>query len=73
MTASVKCPSCGCADLDLRRYFSMMVLSDTQALFSLHCDHCNKIVSLVETIPPSLYDDVRSAAAEVNAGMGQHT
>lgn len=30
----VKCPNCGIKDLDLRAYTSMMVLSNTQALFS---------------------------------------
>lgn len=37
----VKCPNCGIKDLDLRAYTSMMVLSNTQALFTVYCNHCN--------------------------------
>lgn len=67
----VKCPNCGVKDLDLRSYSSMMVLSNTQALFAAYCPHCNQTVSVVETIPGVLYPDVFQAASEVNAGMGR--
>ncbi|WP_251197669.1 CpXC domain-containing protein [Anaerotardibacter muris] len=67
----VKCPNCGAKALDLRTYSSMMVLSNTQALFAAHCDHCGQTVSAVETIPGVLYPDVFQAASEVNAGMGR--
>ena len=58
-------------DLDLRAYTSMMVLSNTQALFTVYCNHCNQTVSTVANIPPVLYPDVYQAAAEVDAGMGR--
>ena len=67
----VKCPNCGIKDLDLRAYTSMMVLSNTQALFTVYCNHCNQTVSTVANIPPVLYPDVYQAAAEVDAGMGR--
>lgn len=54
----VKCPNCGIKDLDLRAYTSMMVLSNTQALFTVYCNHCNQTVSTVANIPPVLYPDV---------------
>lgn len=71
MSTVVTCPSCGITDLDLRQYYSMMVLSNTQALFTVRCPHCDKVVSVVETIPDELYDEVCRAAERVNAGMGQ--
>lgn len=49
----------------------MMVLSNTQALFTVYCNHCNQTVSTVANIPPVLYPDVYQAAAEVDAGMGR--
>lgn len=67
----VKCPNCGVKGLDLRTYSSMMVLSATQALFTLHCNHCDQTVSVVATIPAVLYPDVYQAASEVGAGMGR--
>ena len=67
----VKCPNCGVKDLDLRTYSSMMVLSTTQALFTVHCNHCDQTVSVVATIPSLLYPDVYQAASEVGAGMGR--
>lgn len=67
----VKCPNCGIKDLDLRAYTSMMVLSNTQALFTVYCNHCNQTASTVANIPPVLYPDVYQAAAEVDAGMGR--
>lgn len=69
--AIVKCPNCGVKDLDLRNYASMMVLSNTQALFTVYCNHCNQTVSVVANIPAVLYPDVYQAAAEVGAGMGR--
>lgn len=66
----VQCPNCGVKDLDLRAYTSMMVLSSTQALFTVHCSHCDRTVSVVATIPAALYYDVHQAALEVGAGMG---
>lgn len=67
----VKCSNCGIRDLDLRTYASMMVLSTTQALFTVYCTHCNQTVSVVANIPSVLYPDVYQAAAEVEAGMGR--
>lgn len=67
----VKCPNCGVKDLNLCEYTSMMVLSNTQALFTAHCSHCNQTVSTVATIPAVLYPDVFQAASEVDAGMGR--
>lgn len=67
----VKCPNCGIKDLDLRAYTSMMVLSNSQALFTVYCNHCNQTVSTVATIPAALYPDVYQAANEVGAGMGR--
>ena len=61
----VKCPNCGIKDLDLRAYASMMVLSNTQALFTVYCNHCNQTVSTVANIPSVLFPDVYQAAAEV--------
>lgn len=69
----VKCPNCGVKDLDLRTYASMMVLSNTQALFAAHCNHCGQDVSVVANIPAVLYPDVYQAAVEVDAGMGRKT
>lgn len=48
----VKCPNCGIKALDLRAYTSMMVLSNTQALFTVYCNHCNQTVSTVATTLP---------------------
>ena len=67
----VKCPNCGVKDLDLRTYTSLMALSNTQALFTAYCTHCDQTVSVVATIPAVLYSDVFQAATEVGAGMGR--
>lgn len=36
----------------------MMVLSNTQALFTVYCNHCNQTVSTVANIPSVLFPDV---------------
>ena len=71
MATIVKCPSCHRECLALEQYYSMMVLSADQALFSFKCPSCGKTVSLIEKIPPSLYSEVETVAREVNAGMGK--
>ena len=71
MGTIVKCPSCHETDLILEQYYSMMVLGHSQALFSFKCPRCQKIVSLVEKIPPSLHPDIEKVAREVKAGMGK--
>ena len=58
-------------DLDLRTYTSLMALSNTQALFTVYCHHCDQAVSVVATIPAVLYPDIFQAASEVGAGMGR--
>lgn len=71
MGTQIACPCCSEAYVELEQYVSMMVLSETHALFSLRCSQCGSVVSFIEEIPPTLYDDVYRAAAEVGAGMGQ--
>lgn len=67
--ARSSCPSCG-QPLDLNQYVTMMVLSRDQALFTLQCEGCGQTVSTVESIPPTLYEEIESAAHEAHAGMG---
>ncbi|WP_428422131.1 UDP-N-acetylmuramoylalanyl-D-glutamate--2,6-diaminopimelate ligase [Paraeggerthella hominis] len=71
MSRSAICPACGANDLDVCRYDAMMVLRTDLALFALRCPHCDASVSIVHSIPPQLRDEVRFAAIEVGAGMGQ--
>lgn len=66
------CPNCGQA-LDLNSYSSMMLLSREQALFTVECPSCAETVTSVELIPPSLYEEIESAARKVHAGMGAPT
>lgn len=67
----VTCPACGAQDLNLCKFDSMMVLKADFALFTLRCPHCGTSVSAAHCIPPQLYDEVRYAAIEAGAGMGQ--
>ena len=71
MGEQLQCPQCGSAQIDVCNYESMIVISQTHALFTVRCPQCSAKVSTVQTIPPELYDDVRSAASEVGAGMGR--
>ena len=71
MSRSVTCPACGASDLDVCCYDAMMVLRADFALFTLRCPHCDTTVSSMQPIPPQLRDEVRFAAIEVGAGMGQ--
>ena len=71
MSKGVTCPACGAVGLDVCRYESMMVVRADLALFTLRCPHCDASVSIVHSIPPQLRDEVRFAAIEVGAGMGQ--
>ena len=72
MNASVlECPSCGCVSLKLRDYESMIVITADFALFTLSCPNCGARVSSVRPIPNEMHDEVRYAAIEVGAGMGQ--
>ena len=64
------CPMCGNARLDLCRYRSMMVLSPDVALFKVQCPVCKTDLSALQPIPPQLREQVRFAAHEVGAGMG---
>ncbi len=70
MPHRLACPQCGRANLDLREYRSMMVLSADLAFFSLDCPHCAARVATVQAIPASLRDMVEFAAIKVGAGMG---
>lgn len=67
---TVTCPACGAHDLDVCQFESMMVLKADFALFTLRCPHCGTSVSAAHCIPVQLYDEVRYAAIEVDAGMG---
>lgn len=71
VSTALVCPSCGASDLDVCRYDSMMVLRKDMALFSLHCPHCQAVVSSVQDIPAQLQEEVRFAAIELDAGMGR--
>lgn len=70
-TNIITCPACGARDLDLCKYDSMMVLKADFALFALHCPHCGAPISSAHCIPPQLWDEVRYAAIETDAGMCQ--
>lgn len=71
MSQTVVCPACGASDLDVCRYDSMMVVRADLAMFTLRCPACGAKVSSMQTIPSQLYEEVRFAAIEVGAGMGQ--
>ena len=71
MQTCVKCPACGASDVDVLTYDSMMVLRPDVALFSLTCPRCGAKVSSLQPIPAALRDEVRFAAIELGAGMGQ--
>ncbi|MBQ9001370.1 MAG: UDP-N-acetylmuramoylalanyl-D-glutamate--2,6-diaminopimelate ligase [Eggerthellaceae bacterium] len=67
----LECPSCGGAGFRLADYDSMIVITADYALFTLSCSNCGARVSTVRSIPDELHDEVRYAAIEVGAGMGQ--
>lgn len=67
----VKCPACGSRSLDVKCYRSLMVLSPKRALFTLRCPSCGTVVSTLQPIPAELREEIRFAAIEVGAGMGQ--
>lgn len=71
MSQGVRCPLCGTIGLDVCRYESMMVVGTDLAIFTLHCPHCDTKVSSMQAIPQNLKEEVRFAALEVGAGMGQ--
>ncbi|MCI2242563.1 CpXC domain-containing protein [Adlercreutzia faecimuris] len=71
MHQAVTCPACGEGGLDVASYDSMMVLRPDVALFSLTCPRCGAKVSSLQPIPAALRDEVRFAAIELGAGMGQ--
>lgn len=71
MSQPMSCPACGEAGLDVAAYDSMMVLRPELALFSLTCPRCGAKVSSLQPIPAGLREEVRFAAIEVGAGMGQ--
>ena len=70
-TTPLTCPACGAKNLDVHNYDAMMVLSPDLALFTMHCPHCKTKVSTMRPIPNELRDEVRYAAMEVGAGMGE--
>lgn len=70
MARAISCPACGCTDLDVCSYSSMMVVRRDLALFKIECPSCHTIVSALQPIPPRLREEVRFAAIEVGAGMG---
>ena len=65
------CPACGAKNLDVRHYDAMMVLSPDLALFTVRCPHCKTKISTMRPIPEQLRNEVRYAAMEVGAGMGE--
>lgn len=67
---SITCPSCGIGKLNLFDYTSLMVIRPELGLFSMVCPECQTKISSMQPIPPSLFDEIRSAAASVDAGMG---
>ena len=71
MHQAMICPACGEGGLDVASYDSMMVLRPDLALFSLTCPRCGAKVSSLQPIPAALRDEVRFAAIELGAGMGQ--
>lgn len=71
MSNDVTCPVCGTSNLDVCDYESMMVVRVDLAMFTIRCPHCDTRVSSVRFIPPTLQEEVRFAALEVGAGMGQ--
>lgn len=71
MKNTIICPNCDYAHVDLCHYDSMMVLREDVALFSLTCPVCGAFVVTVHGIPRQLREEVRCAALELGAGMGQ--
>lgn len=71
MATLARCPSCGSNAVKLEEFRSLLVLSETRAIFTLRCSHCDHMVSVLETIPVTLQEEVQQAAREVNAGMGR--
>lgn len=71
MSQAITCPACGESGLDVAGYDSMMVLRPELALFALTCPRCGTKVSSLQPIPADLREEVRFAAIEVGAGMGQ--
>lgn len=66
-----RCPVCGKAALDLTKYQSMMVVSADKALFHVVCPKCGNHTASLFSIPIPLLEKVRSAALELDAGMGR--
>jgi len=71
MAMAARCPSCQAPALRLENFDALMVLSETRAVFTIRCTQCNHVVSVIETIPPTLYEQVQQAAQKANAGMGR--
>ena len=70
-SSQLECPPCGCANLDVRAYESMIVVAADVALFTIHCPVCGSRVSGLRAIPDDLLEEVQFAAREVGAGMGR--
>lgn len=71
MGNDLHCPKCGCEELDVRKYESMVVVSRDHALFTMSCPSCGTRVSSMQPIPIEMRELVRYAAIEVGAGMGR--
>ena len=71
MVEQLQCPQCASMLIDVCDYESMIVISESHALFTVRCPACSAKVSTVQAIPPRLLEDVRCAAIEVGAGMGR--
>lgn len=71
MGASMNCPNCGSAELDVHAYESMIVVTPDHALFTVRCAACGTRVSGLRAIPSDMREEVQFAAIEVGAGMGR--
>ena len=71
MNDVLTCPKCHADDLDVHAYESMMVLAETEALFTVRCPRCSARVSSIRAIPADMLDAVQCAAIEIGAGMGR--
>ncbi len=71
MEDELRCPGCQDATLSFLDYDSLMVLRHDLALFTLTCPHCQSKVTALHGIPRALKEEIRFAAIEIGAGMGE--
>lgn len=67
----ISCPQCRAEGLDVHEYESMIVITESHALYTLRCPVCGARISSVRPIPQDMIDEVNYAAIEVGAGMGR--